>query len=204
MWPFRKWGPYPELTAPEWEKYLKIFEDHDIKPLVAITASWVEEDSQLTPFPDKFPEEAAVLKKAALQEKITIANHGLTHCIVGKHLPLLRHSNRPFHREFWPELDQKIHTMHVLRSQEILESWLGQPVTDFIPPGNVWSIKTYQALQKTNVKKVIANRYMLDSNQLLVGLEYIDDRENFVVWHDRDLKLNGGRWTKRKLAELNK
>lgn len=202
MWPFKKWGPYAELTSKEWAEYLETFKHLNIRPLVAITASWVEKDSRLTSFPDKWPEEAAILKEAALQGKITIANHGLTHCIVGKHLPLFRHSNRDFHREFWPELDQATHDKHIKYSQEILENWLSQPIEVFVPPGNVWSVKTYEALLDTNIKKVIANRYMLDSNQPLKNIEFIDDRQNFLIWHDRDLKLKGGRWVKSQLEKL--
>lgn len=200
--PFKKWGPYPELITQEWEEYLKIFANYNVKPLVAVTASWVERDSRLIPFPKKFPQQAALLKEAVLRGKITVANHGLTHCIIGKHLPLLRHSNRPFHREFWPELNETIHQEHIRRSQEILEQWLEQPIETFVPPGNVWSIKTYHALRQTNIKKVVANRYMLDSNEPLAGLEYVDDRQNFVVWHDRDLKLKGAPWVKDQLEKL--
>lgn len=202
IWPFKKWGPYSELTAEEWIVYISIFRHLDIKPILAITATWVEEDSRLTPFPEKFPEEAAVLKEAARKGEITVANHGLTHCIVGKHLPLLRHSNRAFHREFWPELDQTLHTEHIIHSQSILENWLQQPVKIFVPPGNVWSIKTYQALRQTNIKKVVANRYMLDSSVPVSDIEFIDDRENFIILHDRDLKLKSLPWIKARLTTL--
>ncbi len=68
IWPFKKWGPYKELSALEWEKILKIFEQKNIKPIVAITATWVEKDNSLTPFPQKFPEEAAILKKDFLKK----------------------------------------------------------------------------------------------------------------------------------------
>src|SRR3989344_1963536 len=57
-WPFKKWGPYKELTAEEWRKYVEIFKYLNIKPVVAINAAWVEKDSQLVPFPQKFPAEA--------------------------------------------------------------------------------------------------------------------------------------------------
>ena len=63
-WPFKKWGPYQELTTKEWTNYISIFRHFDIKPIVAITASWVDKNSQLTPFPEKFPEEATILKEA--------------------------------------------------------------------------------------------------------------------------------------------
>jgi hypothetical protein len=72
------------LTALEWKKFLEIFEKNNIVPVVAITATWVDENSKLIPFPEKFPKEAEFLKQAFLQDKIVVANHGLTHCIIGK------------------------------------------------------------------------------------------------------------------------
>ena len=68
IWPFKSMGPYSELTASEWETFLNIFSENSIKPIISITASWVDKDSSLTPFPEKFPAESAVLKKA-LKEK---------------------------------------------------------------------------------------------------------------------------------------
>ncbi|MDD5433718.1 MAG: polysaccharide deacetylase family protein [Candidatus Pacebacteria bacterium] len=186
-WPFKKWGPYKELTANEWENVFEVFEKNNIKSMVAITASWVEKDSSLTPFPQKFPEQAAILKKALQEGKVEIANHGLTHCIVGKHLPRFWGSNRKFHREFWPDLPQAVHTEHILKSQEILESYFERPITIFVPPGNVWSYKTYLALRKTNIKKVISSRYMIDSNEKMQDIEFIDDKNGFFCLHDQDI-----------------
>jgi len=188
IWPFKKWGPYEELTAGEWEKILKFFEQNNIKPIVAITACWVEKNNSLTPFAQKFPEQANILKQAFIGGKIEIANHGLTHCMVGKHLPRFFTSNRKYHREFWPELSQEIHTEHILRSQEILEGYFEKPITIFVPPGNVWSYKTYLALKKTNIKKVISSRYMKDSQQKMEGIDFVNDKSNFFCLHDKDLK----------------
>ncbi|MCL5010727.1 MAG: polysaccharide deacetylase family protein, partial [Patescibacteria group bacterium] len=148
LWPFKKWGPYKELTAGEWERILSVFEKQGIIPIVAITACWVEKDGSSIPFPEKFPQEAEILKRAFSTNKIIVANHGLTHCVVGKHLPKFAESNRRFHREFWPDLSRETHTGHVVKSQEILENFFEKPITIFVPPGNVWSKKTCEALQK--------------------------------------------------------
>jgi len=198
--PFLKaWGPYSELTAKEWLVFLNIFKTNHIKPIIAITATWVDKNSSLIPFPEKFPTEAKILKQALKNNLIEIANHGLTHCVVGRHLPLLRHSNRYFHREFWPDLDQSLHTNHILKSQKILEDYFEQPLETFVPPGNVWGYKTYLALKQTSIKKVISARYMLDSKESMVDIKFINDRQNFFTFHDRELKLYGPTWLKNKI-----
>lgn len=202
IWPFKGWAKYEELTAEEWRKYLPIFGANNIKPLVAITASWVDEHSRLIPFPEKFPAEAMILKKAWQEGKITVANHGLTHSVVGNHLPYLRHSNRKMHREFWPDLPAEIHREHILEAQKILESYFERPITIFVPPGNVWAEKTYEALKGTNIKTVMAARYMLDTNKPMEGVEFIKDNDYFIS-HDRDLKLGGEKWLHKKIKELN-
>lgn len=194
VWPFKKWAPYKELTDKEWENILEIFEQNNIKPIIAITACWVEKDNSLTPFPQKFPEQANVLKQALKQGKIEIANHGLTHCVVGKHLPKLFGSNRKYHREFWPELNQEIHNEHILKSQQILENYFQTPITIFTPPGNVWSNKTYLALQKTNIKEVVASKYMQDSQEKMQGIEFINDQKDYFCFHDKELKEKGAKW----------
>ncbi len=187
--PFKGWGPYKELTLKEWQEVLDFFEKNNIKPILAITAGWVEKNNTLTPFQEKFPEQARFLKQALKEGKIEVANHGLTHCMVGKHLPKLVGSNRKFHREFWSYLPYETHEKHILASQKILEDFFEKPITIFVPPGNIWSEKTYRVLKKTNLKKVIANRYMQDSEEEMQGVEFIDDKEGFLVLHDKDLKL---------------
>jgi hypothetical protein len=186
--PWRGWGPYEELTATEWQTYLDFFQSQNIKPIVAITASWVEAGGTLTPFPQKFPEEASLLKQAAEAGLITIANHGLSHSVIGYHLPKFWQGNRQFHREFWPYLPQSTHDEHLSKSQEILENFFQRPVSIFVPPGNIWSHKTYQALRQTNIRQVMANRYMSDSQEAMEGIEFVADQDYLVI-HDRDLKL---------------
>lgn len=194
IWPFRGWAKYDELTVEEWVVILDNFEKNKIVPIIAVTATWVNHDSTQIPFPKKFPDEAEILKKAYLNNKVIIANHGLTHCVVGKHLPLFWGSNRHYHREFLPELDQKLHTEHILKSQEILEGFFGKPVSIFVPPGNIWSYKTYLALKGTNIKTVMCSKHMADSDQKIENISFVVDKDNSVAFHDRELKLYGIEW----------
>lgn len=200
--PFRRWAVYDELTAHEWKDFLSIFKEHGIIPIIAITAVWVERDNAYTPFPEKFPEEARLLKEAAKNNEIIVANHGLTHCVVGSHLPKFWGSNRRYHREFWGWLPAETHREHIVRSQEILENYFEKPVEILVPPGNVWSIKTYRAMRGTNLKKVLCNRYMVDSNEQLKDVEFVNDRQGFFNFHDRELKLYGKEWLIKKINEM--
>lgn len=204
VWPFKRWAKYDELIAEEWMVFLDIFDKNNIVPIIAITATWVDENSNLIPFPEKFPEEARILKTAFLSGKIVVANHGLTHCVVGKHMPRFFSSNRKFHREFLPELNQSLHTEHILKSQEILEKFFEKPIEILVPPGNMWSHKTYSALSGTNIKKVMCNTYMLDSKESMQGIEFIKDNENVFAFHDRELKLYGKEWLINKIQTLVK
>lgn len=196
--PFKKWGVYEELGAGEWQNILAVFKEKNIIPIIAITAAWADDHNILIPFPEKFPQQAALLKEAFLQNEIIVANHGLTHCVIGKHLPLLFKSNRKFHREFWPYLNDKVHEEHILKSQDILEKYFEKPIEIFAPPGNVWSKKTYQAIKNTNIRKVISKRYMLDCSKPMDGIEFINDK-NYFNFHDRELKLHGKEWLKKKI-----
>lgn len=200
IFPFAKAGPYQEITADEWRKFIEVFKKESIRPLIAITAAWVNEKNELIPFPSQFPEEAEILRRAQKDGTIAIANHGLTHCVVGKHLPKFFSSNREFHREFWPYIDERIHTEHILQSQKILEDYFQTTIDTFVPPGNIWSIKTYRALQQTNIKKVLCDRYMLDSQEPMQGIEFLEDAKHSLVFHDRDLKLYGSQWLKEIIA----
>lgn len=199
--PSRMWGPYEELTGSEWERFLEIFRKHRIVPLIAITACWVDDKSRLIPFPEKFPDEATVLKQAANRDEIEIANHGLTHCVVGKHLPRRFSSNRALHREFLPTLDQDVHTQHIQESQRILETFFDRTIDTLIPPGNLWSIKTYQAAKGTSIKKIICARPIADAQIQMEGIEFIDDTHGVIRFHDRELRLYGTSWLEDTIAK---
>lgn len=194
IWPFKKWAKYNELTVSEWKGFLEIFKNNNIVPIVAITANWVERNGTLIPFPEKFKEEAEFLKDSFDKGEIIVANHGLTHCVVGKHTPKFWGSNRAFWREFLPELPEKWHREHIEKSQEILENFFERPITILVPPGNVWSYKTYKNLIDTNIKTVMCNRYMVDSNEIMQGIDFIKDNREVFAFHDRELKLFGRKW----------
>lgn len=70
--PFRKWAVYDEVTAGEWQACLELFKKYGVQPIVAITATWVEKDGQMIPFPEKFPEEVGVLNAATHHSSIGI------------------------------------------------------------------------------------------------------------------------------------
>ncbi|PCI21348.1 hypothetical protein COB64_00495 [Candidatus Wolfebacteria bacterium] len=201
VWPFRGWAKYNEVSKEEWSDFLDIFEYYNITPIISVTACWVEHDGTYVEFPDKFPKQAQFLKDAFLKGKITIANHGLTHCVVGKHTPRFWSSNKTFHREFWHWLPQQMHDEHIQRSQNILEDFFEKSIHIFVPPGNVWSRKTYNALKNTNIKKIISKNYMIDSNESMDGIEFIDDTKGFFNFHDRELKLYGREWLIQKIKE---
>lgn len=61
---FGAWAPYPEMTPDLWEKTFDVLRRFQAKLTVAVTACWVEGDGELIPFPEKFPQEVAILKKA--------------------------------------------------------------------------------------------------------------------------------------------
>lgn len=192
---FNSWGPYRELTSVEWEQIFKILNKYYAKLTVGITAAWVEKDGSLVPFPTKYNQEAAKIKEGLDSGLLEIANHGLTHCVVGKHLPRLFTSNRTFHREFWEWLPDKIHFEHIRRSQEILQDFFQTPVTTFIPPGNVYSGVTIRAAKECGIKLINCRLpSSIVNNIRAVGNEQI------VAFHDRELVLKGVAWLENLLS----
>ncbi len=204
VWPFKAWAPYEELNLTDWQQVLKVFSEYNIVPIIAITATWVDKQNNLIPFNIKFPAEAELLKQAFRENKIIIANHGLTHCVVGKHLPSFWSSNRNYHREFLPELSLEIHKKHILDSQKILEDFFGRKIEIFVPPGNLWSIKTYQALLNTNIKQIMSKNYMADSDLKMSSVDFISDASGVVAFHDREIKLFGINWLRDFILKNNK
>ncbi|MBI4253675.1 MAG: polysaccharide deacetylase family protein, partial [Candidatus Rokubacteria bacterium] len=98
--PIKRWGPYRELSAPEWEGVLAALETAHARMTVAVTAGWVESDGGVTPFPRKFPAAAGVIREGVRRGLLEIANHGYTHCVLRDRLfrPRLFAGNREFHR----------------------------------------------------------------------------------------------------------
>ena len=197
---FAAWGPYPELTAEVWREILNILEKTNSQMTIAVTSAWVEEDANLTPFPKKFPKQAKILKRGVSQKLIEIANHGLAHCVVGKHLPRLFLPNRKFHREFWNWVPKEVHYQNLERSQKILQDYFGKVVT-FVPPGNVWTKDTEMAAVKFGIKYLCGLENFVKTAQKSNGLIYISDSDSFT-FHDRDVVKNGIGWFKEKILEF--
>ncbi len=191
---FKAWGVYDEISPDMWKEILQILDNEDAKLTIGITATWVERDNTLVPFPEKFPLQADLLKAAEVEGLIEIANHGLTHCVVGNHLPKLFSSNRKFHREFWDWLPEELHKEHIFESQMIFKSWLGKSPIGLIPPGNVYSNATVRASEENGIK------YLNSSSSISIDshINYID--ESIVdAFHDREIVLEGIGWLKSKL-----
>ena len=192
---FRAWAPYREMTVAQWEQVFGLLERFNAKLTVGVTAAWVEKDGTLTAFPEKFEKQAAVLKGGAEAGFLEIANHGLTHCVVGKHLPRVFSSNRKFHREFWDWFDDEIHVDHIRQSQKILQDYFQTAVTTFIPPGNVYANATVRACEEFGI-----NLINCQTANNLEGTVRVLDNENVLAFHDRELVLEGVGWLEQKLA----
>ena len=91
---FKAWGPYREIHENEWLQIFELLSKFKSKLTVGITAAWVERNGEINPFNKKFSKNLRVLKEGVEDDLLEIANHGLTHCIEGKHLPRYFSSNR--------------------------------------------------------------------------------------------------------------
>lgn len=183
---FRKRLPYREISVNEWKNIFDILKISQARLTIGITAAWVEKKSTLVPFFKKFPEEAEVLKLAMREGLIEIANHGYTHCVVGRHLPRPFSSNRMYHREFWDWVSQDVQEEHIRVSQELLEGYFGCKVVTFIPPGNVWTQDTEKIAIDHGLK-------FLSTNKPGTLMRYAGG-DSVVAFHDLDIRANGLNW----------
>lgn len=183
-------GPYREMRADEWQQVLAILRAASARMTVAVTAAWADRADRVTPFPDRFPAQAEVLKEGVRQGLIEIANHGLTHCVLegDRFRPRWMSSNREFHREFWDWVPPAVQELHIRRSQEILQDYFG-PVITFVPPGNVFSEATLEIAARYGLRYVSCNTPPRKTAGLVVM-----GNEDVVPFHDRDLVLNGVGW----------
>jgi hypothetical protein len=195
---FRAWGPYPEMSVAQWDEVFGILRATSSRMTVAVTAAWVERDGTLVPFPEKFPLQAACLRAAVREGIIEIADHGLTHCLVGRHLPGLFSSNRRYHREFYPHLDDVYHDEHIARAQAILAGWLGKRPEVLVPPGNLYGAQTLGAARRHGITLLNAHapQVMADGVRVL-------GNERVLAFHDREIVLYGAAWLKQKMAEVS-
>lgn len=194
----KAWGPYREMTAQEWAAIYRLLEQFEAKLTVGVTAAWVESEQQLIPFPERFPEEASMLKEGVQQGLLEIANHGLSHCVLRKNAfkPKWFRSNREQHREFWDWLPPNVHEEHLRRAQDILQTYFQTQVVTFIPPGNVFADATLEAAQKYGLRYVSCKTAPGIYQQLrIIG------NQRVLPFHDRDLVLNGVIWLEQLLRQ---
>ena len=196
---FKAWGPYRELNELEWNEILKMLYNFNCKLTVGITAGWVERDGEIIPFNKKFPNLLSVIKEGIESNLLEIANHGLTHCIVGKHLPKYFKSNRYYHREFYDFLPEEVHFDNIKNSQEILQNSFKRCITTLIPPGNVYSSKTVRSMRNTGIN-------LLNSSIKIPEIddhEYINE-EQVIAFHDRELVIDGIQWLRNLIKNISK
>jgi hypothetical protein len=188
--PVKRWGPYRELSAAEWERILGALEAAGARMSVGVTAGWVEADGRVVPFPLKFPDAAAVIRRGVERGLLEVANHGYTHCVLegGRFRPRLFSGNRAEHREFHDWLPADLHRDHIRRAQGILQDFLGAPVVTFVPPGNVFVRETLVAAAAAGLRYVSC----LEPQRwgAVEGITFVGDGD-VVSIHDRDLVLGG-------------
>ena len=131
-----------------------------------------------------------MLNEAFKNKVIEIANHGLTHCVVGKHLPRYFTSVRKYHREFWDWIPVDMHKAHLERSSKILKEWLGSKIDIFVPPGNVYSEDTIDSLNELNFSRINSSKKLDCSYK---NLKFIDEK-NVFAFHDKEISILGVDW----------
>lgn len=189
-------GPYREMHANEWYEVFDILTAASARMTVAITAAWADRADRVTPFPDRFPDEACALKEGVAHGLIEVANHGLTHCVLdgNRFHPRWMSSNREFHREFWDWVPLTVQEDHIRRSQQILQDYFGVPVVTFVPPGNVFTGGTLAIAERYGLRYVSCQ-----TTPAQVGAVTVLGNEDVAAFHDRDLVLHGVAWLRRLL-----
>jgi peptidoglycan/xylan/chitin deacetylase (PgdA/CDA1 family) len=184
------------LKPGEIEAILNVLERHEAKLTVGVTAAWVNWDGSLTPYPERFPAQAEVLRDGIQAGLIEIANHGLTHCILENHAfrPAWRHSNRKSHREFWTHVPVDSQEEHIRRSQTILQDAFGVDVVTFVPPGNVFTDDTLEIAARNGLRIVSCDTPPRSHSQLRI----IGNRD-VLAFHDREIVLEGLGWLEAQL-----
>lgn len=185
---FKNWGPYREMNFKQWQQLFSILAKYKARLTVAVTACWVTGDSRLVPFFEKFPNEAKLLKEGLDEGLIEIANHGLTHCIVGKHRPLLFGNNREYHREFNDCLSGEEQKEHLYKSQKLLQDYFQTNIITFVPPGNMWTPATEKYCFECGIETISSSKPA--KSQIKGGIFFIGSEDVFS-FHDRDIVLGG-------------
>ena len=185
------WARYRELNYDEWINIIKILKEKNAKLNIAITACWVEKDGSLIKFNKKFPEQTEIIKYGVNEKIFYILNHGLTHCIPGRHLPLRFKSVQKFHREFTNFLPLEKQYMHLRESQSIMEEIFGEKPKILVPPGNMFNEDTLISMQKLNLRIIQCQRNLAHqpNDKILkkYDIKHIDNTKNIEVIHDKDI-----------------
>lgn len=194
---FKAWGPYEELSANDWRTIMSLLRRYGAKLTVAVTAAWVEPDGSLVPYPQKWPEAFRELKCGVDEGLVSIASHGLTHCVLEGRafLPNAFTSNRRAHREFWDWLPYETHLQHLIHSKNILQDCFHCPIYALVPPGNVFSASTIEAAHHAGFRLINCATESRDVS----GLRIIGN-ENVAAFHDREVVLLGIHWFEQLLA----
>lgn len=197
----KAWGPYNEMTLSQWQAVFALLRKYKAKLTVGVTATWVNYDGSLEPFPRKFPEQTRVLKEAKDEGLVEIANHGLTHCVLKDFLfrPRLFSSNRTYHREFWEWIGREAHLEHIQRSQEILSKAFDTEITTLIPPGNVYCDYTLEAAEKYGIK--VLNCQTASRKYASVS---ILSNDRVIAFHDKEIVEEGPQWLENILKKHKK
>jgi peptidoglycan/xylan/chitin deacetylase (PgdA/CDA1 family) len=186
--PIKRWGPYPELGPGHWEAILDDLGAARARLTVAVTAGWVEDDARIVPFPVKFPDQARLLRAGHRAGLLEIANHGYTHCVVqdGLYRPRLFRGNRPYHREFYEWLPERVHREHLLAAQDILGSWFGERPVTLVPPGNVLAPQAVAAAAALGIRYISCHGPARPT--AADGIVFVD-ASRVLAMHDRDIVL---------------
>ena len=199
--PIKRWAPYRELGARDWDAILAALQAARARLTVAVTAGWVERDGRVTPYPKKFSDAASALRAGVQQRLVEIANHGYTHCVVDGRAfrPRWFSGNRPYHREFLDSVPADRHREHLQRAQDILQAFFETTIVTFVPAGNAFTRATLAAAAAAGLRYVScrdAGRYGADLGVVPIA----DDAVRAI--HDRDLVLGGRTWFTRLLASI--
>ncbi|MCW5873845.1 MAG: polysaccharide deacetylase family protein [Anaerolineales bacterium] len=186
--PFRAWGPYRELSPREWFSIFGLLEQRQWKLTVGVTAAWASGESDLIPFPVKFPAEASALKEGLQAGLLEIANHGLTHSVLANNAfkPKWFTGNRRYHREFYDWISPEVHEEHIQRSQQILQDYFSVPIVTLVPPGNVFAEYTLDIAARYGIQYVSCNTPPRPD-----GTPQVLGNRDTLAFHDRELVLEG-------------
>jgi peptidoglycan/xylan/chitin deacetylase (PgdA/CDA1 family) len=191
--PIKRWGPYRELAAADWESIAEMLHAASARMTVAVTAGWVERDGRVVPYPEKFPAAARALRECARRGLVEIAHHGYTHCVLEgrRYLPHAWAGNRTYHREFHDWVPAATHRKHVRRAQDILQDFFGMPVVTFVPPGNVFTRTTLESAAEVGLRYLSCHgaAAMGDTAGLIPIVEHA-----VLAVHDRDVVVRGRPW----------